>query len=189
MFVFEVFIMLTLFCDGLLNEKVRWRRSQPVPVGANLCVYCVTMQVEFIFKLFDLDGKGYLTEVRVTLVAVAPVDVRNWCWSREQTDMLLLLQSLTFAAKKVGITKTKPSAKELHALTKEMVLCVAVLGFHAQPFTRRVAVGVVVTVCVCVCVCVCVVLGFVPTAVRIPTTMLLFRPRSSLRCDRIASRC
>ena len=40
-FVYEVFIMLTLFCDGLLNERV-----------------------EFLFKLFDLDNKGYLAEVR-----------------------------------------------------------------------------------------------------------------------------
>ena len=35
--------------------------------------------------------------------------------------MLLLLQSLTFAAKKLGITRFRPSGKELHVLTKEMV--------------------------------------------------------------------
>jgi len=40
-FVYEVFIVLALFCDGLLDEKV-----------------------EFMFKIFDLDSKGYMTEVR-----------------------------------------------------------------------------------------------------------------------------
>ena len=40
-FALEIFIILTLFCDGLLDEKVA-----------------------FLLKLFDFDQKGYLTEVR-----------------------------------------------------------------------------------------------------------------------------
>ena len=46
------------------------------------------------------------------------------CAAAAQTDMLLLLQSLTFAAHKVGITKFRPNSEELHKLAKEMVLYV-----------------------------------------------------------------